>query len=233
MRTTSARWTYNRARSPCWSQGKRRQTSAPADSGQTYEPFQYRTLLQVSATLGVPYAYLSNDMLKANYSNSRQALLEFRRRIEAYQHAVMVWQLCRRVWERWMDTAVLAGALDMLDCERRRSRLARKWDLVDPFKMLAPRSSSHTQGLTECGYDAKQVDADSTADKRRENELGAELQGRIEFWLMADVSAATSQEAAFMGRHRPMNRGFRFSMNERKPSLVSSVSWMSVSTFQV
>ena len=56
--------------------GEEVQTSAPADSGQTYEPFQYRTLLQVSAALGVPYAYLSNDMLKANYSNSRLALLE-------------------------------------------------------------------------------------------------------------------------------------------------------------
>ena len=59
--------------------GEEVQTSAPADSGQTYEPFQYRTLLQVSAALGVPYAYLSNDMLKANYFNSRLALLEFRR----------------------------------------------------------------------------------------------------------------------------------------------------------
>ena len=53
-----------------------------------------------SAALGVPYAYLSNDMLKANYSNSRLALLEFRRRIEAYQNAVTVWQLCRQVCGR-------------------------------------------------------------------------------------------------------------------------------------
>jgi capsid protein len=35
--------------------GEEVQTSAPADSGQTYEPFQYRTLLQVSAAFGVPY----------------------------------------------------------------------------------------------------------------------------------------------------------------------------------
>ena len=105
--------------------GEEVQTSAPADVGQTYEPFQYRTLLQVSAALGVPYAYLSNDMLKANYSNSRLALLEFRRRIEAYQHAVIVWQLCRQVWARWMDTAVLAGALELPDYdERRREYLA-------------------------------------------------------------------------------------------------------------
>jgi capsid protein len=38
--------------------GEEVQTSAPADSGQTYEPFQYRTLLQVSAALGVPYALM-------------------------------------------------------------------------------------------------------------------------------------------------------------------------------
>ena len=31
--------------------------SAPADSGATYEPFQYRTLLQISAALGIPYGY--------------------------------------------------------------------------------------------------------------------------------------------------------------------------------
>ncbi len=90
--------------------GEEVQTSSPADSGQTYEPFQYRTLLQVSAALGIPYAYLSNDMLKANYSNSRLALLEFRRRVEAWQHAVLVFQLCRRVWQRWLDVAVLSGA---------------------------------------------------------------------------------------------------------------------------
>lgn len=44
--------------------GEEVQTSTPADFGRTYKPFQYRTLLQVSAALGVPYAYLSNDMLK-------------------------------------------------------------------------------------------------------------------------------------------------------------------------
>ena len=124
--------------------GEEIQTSAPADVGQTYEPFQYRTLLQVSAALGIPYAYLSNDMLKANYSNSRLALLEFRRRIEAYQHAVMVWQICRRVWARWMDVAVLSGALPIPDYERNRrgyiacAWLPPRWDWVDPLKDAHP-----------------------------------------------------------------------------------------------
>lgn len=165
--------------------GEEVQTSAPADVGQTYEPFQYRTLLQVSAALGIPYAYLSNDMLKANYSNSRLALLEFRRRIEAYQHSVMVWQICRRVWARWLDMAVMAGAIALPDYEQQRrvylgcSWLPPKWDWVDPLKdaraeieQIEAGLKSRTQALAERGYDADQVDAEIAADRARERQLG-------------------------------------------------------------
>lgn len=165
--------------------GEEIQTSDPADSGATYEPFQYRTLLQVSAALGVPYAYLSNDMLKANYSNSRLALLEFRRRIEAYQHAVMVWQFCRQVWARWMDIAVMAGAIDLPAYEKRRreylacSWLPPKWDWVDPLKdaraeieQISAGLKSRSQALAERGFDAEQVDAEIAADQAREKQLG-------------------------------------------------------------
>ena len=184
-RTTSARSTCSPARSPCWSPARRCRRRRRRILGQTYEPFQYRTLLQVSAALGVPYAYLSNDMLKANYSNSRLALLEFRRRIEAYQHAVIVWQLCRQVWARWMDTAVIAGALDLPDYDQRRREylacgwLPPKWDWVDPLKdaraeieQIDAGLKSRTQALAERGYDAEQVDAEIAADKAREEALG-------------------------------------------------------------
>ena len=185
--------------------GEQVQTSDPADSGATYEPFQYRTLLQVSAALGIPYAYLSNDMIKANYSNARLALLEFRRRTEAWQHAVMVWQLCRQVWARWMDSAVLAGALAISDYERNRrqylgcSWLPPKWDWVDPLKdakaeieQIAAGLKSRTQALAERGYDAEQVDAEIAADQAREQALqmfsvgylGLEARGLVErlYW---------------------------------------------------
>ncbi len=178
--------------------GEEVQTSTPADSGQTYEPFQYRTLLQVSAALGVPYAYLSNDMLKANYSNSRLALLEFRRRIEAYQHAVMVFQLCRGVWARWMDTAVLAGVLDFPDYDRERrdylacTWLPPKWDWVDPLKdaraeieQIEAGLKSRSQALAERGFDAEQVDAEIAADRARETSLG------LSFNTMAQANASS------------------------------------------
>ncbi|GIX11766.1 phage portal protein [Elioraea sp.] len=189
--------------------GEEVQTSAPADVGQTYEPFQYRTLLQVSAALGVPYAYLSNDMLKANYSNSRLALLEFRRRVEAYQHAVMVWQICRRVWARWMDMAVMEGVLDLPGYEARRrdyiacSWLPPKWDWVDPLKdaraeieQIEAGLKSRTQALAERGYDADQVDAEIAADRERERRLGLSFTGARSDPVPADPEQPASAPAA-------------------------------------
>jgi lambda family phage portal protein len=92
----------------------------PADSGGTYEPFQYRTLLQISAALGIPYPNIANDMVKENFSNSRLALIEFRRRVSEWQHSVMVYQLCRPVYARWMDLAVMSGALALPGYEANR-----------------------------------------------------------------------------------------------------------------
>ena len=185
--------------------GEEIQTSAPADVGGSYEAFQYRTLLQISAALGVPYAYLSNDMLKANYSNSRLALLEFRRRVEAWQHSVMVYQLCRAVWRRWMDVAVMSGALAIPDYETRRgeclacSWLPPRWEWVDPLKdaraeieQIEAGLKSRTQAIAERGFDAEQVDAEIAADKARERSLGLVF-GKANQPL-SDPSANTPEE---------------------------------------
>lgn len=160
----------------------------PADSGGTYEPFQYRTLLQISAALGIPYPYIANDMVKGNFSNSRLALIEFRRRVSAWQHSVMVFQLCRPVYARWMDAAVLSGALALPRYEANRSRLLTadwlptKWDWVDPLKdanaeiaQIEAGLKSRTQAIAERGYDAEQVDREIAAERARERLLGLDF----------------------------------------------------------
>jgi len=63
--------------------------SSPADVGGGYEAFQYRTLLAVSASLGLPYHLVTGDVRQANYSSLRAELVEFRRRIGQLQHGVM------------------------------------------------------------------------------------------------------------------------------------------------
>ncbi len=163
-------------------------TPSTPDSGSTYEPFQYRTLLQIGAALGVPYGYLTGDTAKGNFSNTRIALVDFRRRISAFQHSVMVYQLCRAVWTRWMDTAVLAGAIDLPSyaAERRQylacDWLPTKWDWIDPAKDAAAEIlqieaglKSRTQAIAERGYDAEQVDREIAAERKREAELGLDF----------------------------------------------------------
>ena len=162
--------------------------SAPADSGATYEPFQYRTLLQISAALGIPYGYLSNDGAKGNFSNSRLSLIEFRRRVSAWQHSVMVFQMCRPVWARFMDVAVLSGALRLPGYDRRRAEylacrwLPTKWDWVDPLKdanaeiaQIEAGLKSRSQAIAERGYDAEQVDAEIARERDRERRLGLDF----------------------------------------------------------
>jgi lambda family phage portal protein len=127
-------------------------------------------------------------MVKGNFSNSRLALIEFRRRVSAWQHSVMVYQLCRPVYARWLDLAVLSGALSLPGYEAERPRmlaadwLPTKWDWVDPLKdanaeiaQIEAGLKSRTQAIAERGYDAEQVDREIAAERERERALGLDF----------------------------------------------------------
>lgn len=162
--------------------------SDPAESGSTYEPFQYRTLLQVGAALGIPYGYLTGDSAKGNFSNSRLILMEFRRRVASFQHSVLVFQMCRAIWARFIDTAVLSGAISMPGFEAKRRDYLRcawlppRWDWVDPQKdiraeldQIEAGLKSRSQAISERGYDAEQLDAEIAEDRKREQRLGLDF----------------------------------------------------------
>src|SRR3989338_3690822 len=100
----------------------------------------------------------------------------------------MVFQLCRPVWGRFMDTAVLAGALKLPGYDRRRAEflacnwLPTKWDWVDPLKdanaqiaQIEAGLKSRTQAIAERGYDAQQVDAEIARELEREKRLGLDF----------------------------------------------------------
>jgi len=85
--------------------------SDPADVGGSYAEFLRTQFRAVAAAMGVTYEQLTGDLSGVNYSSIRAGLLEFRRRCEMLQHAVLVHQLCRPVRAAWMRQAVLSGAV--------------------------------------------------------------------------------------------------------------------------
>jgi lambda family phage portal protein len=154
--------------------------SSPADVGGGYEAFQYRTLLAVSASLGLPYHLVTDDVRQVNYSSLRAELVEFRRRIGQLQHGVMAQQLCRPIWRRWLETAVLSGALDIGDpaVARPVQWIPPRWDWVDPLKDIQAQVLAMEAGITSrrkvveaTGYDIEEIDRENASDAQRAADL--------------------------------------------------------------
>lgn len=165
--------------------GEEIQVAAPADSGHSYDAFQYRTLTRICAGLGLPYAGVTGEVLKANYSNMRAALIEARRRAEAVQKGVMIFQFCRPVFRWFVDAAVLAGALDLDGYADdpvpylNNKWIPPRWQWIDPMKdrqaeILAVNAGfkARSHVIEEEGRDPAEVDQRIADDKARADRLG-------------------------------------------------------------
>lgn len=131
---------------------------------------------------------MTSDVVRANYSSLRASQVAFRRRMDQFQHATLVFQLCRPVWLRWVETAVMAGAVEGLSpsvfMRDRYGYLAAKWippkwDWVDPLKDMQAESlavekkwKSRGDVIEAQGYDPEEVDARIRQDLDREVDLG-------------------------------------------------------------
>lgn len=155
--------------------------SSPADVGGGYEAFQYRTLLSIAASVGLPYHLVTGDVRQANYSSLRAELVEFRRRVGQLQHGVIAHQLCRPIWRRWLEAAVLSGALDLEELATALpvQWIPPRWDWVDPLKdiqaqLLAIEAGllSRRKAVEATGYDIEEIDRENAADRDRAEGLG-------------------------------------------------------------
>lgn len=123
--------------------GEKMVFSDPADVGATYEPFQLRNLLAIAAGYGVTYADMTGDLRQTSYGSIRAGLVQFRRKVEQMQHQIMVYQLCRPVWLRFLAESVLAGALVGVTPSTFKIKFRElikvkwippRWDWIDPLK---------------------------------------------------------------------------------------------------
>jgi len=165
-------------------QGEDIKFSAPAEVGASYEPFMRQQLRLIAAAGRQLYEQLSGDYSTINDRTWRANVNEFRRGIEALQHNILVFQMCRPVVRRWIDIGMLAGAIEPprgMDPRAlyRVAWLPQRWAYIHPVQdVQADRDevrgglSSRSQKVAQRGYDPAEIDRENAEDNARADALG-------------------------------------------------------------
>lgn len=97
-------------------------------TGQGYADFCRQQLLGMAVGLKVPYEFFTGDFKGVNDRVMRVILSEYHRILEQSQWLLTIPQVCERVWEWFIDHAVMAGKLRAPDyAARRREYLRVEW----------------------------------------------------------------------------------------------------------
>jgi lambda family phage portal protein len=166
-----------------------------------FEPFMRAMLRAVAAGIGCSYESISRDFSQTNYSSSRLSLLEDREHWRMLQ-SWLIANLHQRVFERWLDLAVLSGELELPRYEvdpgfyRRVRWMPRGWGWVDPTKeveayRVAVRSGFKTVAdvIAESGGDIEDV----WAARARELQMADDLDLVLDTNPAADPNAINAE----------------------------------------
>lgn len=116
-----------------------------------YESFVRAKTRRFASGFGASYETISRDFSETNYSSSRLSLLEDREHWRVVQ-AYLIENFHQRIFEEWLDAAVLAGELQLPDYELRSDRYdrprwqARGWSWVDPLKEVQAYREAEAAG---------------------------------------------------------------------------------------
>lgn len=180
----------------------------PTFPNTDHGPFIKAMLRWFASGTGVGYNSLANDYEGVNYTSLRAAALSDRDAYKRLQR-VFIQHVKQRVFDRWLEQAVLVGAIPGLRPmpeEQRIDQLAevrwqpRRWDWVDPLKDLqaaqqavALRTRSISSIIRERGDDPDEVWQELGEDLARLDELGITPEQALS--LMGAVPAAPAADA--------------------------------------
>lgn len=117
--------------------------SESSDVGNNYSEFMKTQFRLIARGIGITYEQLTGDLAGVTYSSIRSGLIEFRRLCETIVARTLVFQYCRPVINRWIQSAVLNGCLktitpaEYLKNQRMFHRVdwhPHGWDFTDPVK---------------------------------------------------------------------------------------------------
>lgn len=153
--------------------------SEPPDVGATYDPFVRSTLRKIGSGVNVPYEVLANDISTCTFASGRMALLEWRRHIEAVQHALLVPQFCLPVLTRWTQLAVSLGVIPQAARARwigpQIAMLDERHETLAVVQKIRAGLMSRAEAVSEMGWNVEDIDREIQADNARADQLGLTL----------------------------------------------------------
>jgi len=180
--------------------GMRLSSFSPTSPNSDYNAFAKAMLRDISASLGVSYFTLANDLEGVNYTSSRTGLLEDREAWKGLQEWV-IQHFCQPVYEEWLTYALAAGRLtigdngpslwpDMRPKYKAVTWQGPRWQWVDPMKEVSAWAAKIEMGggtvsqfLREQGFEPDEVFAERAAEIAKMEKLG----------ISADRTEARSQ----------------------------------------
>jgi capsid protein len=153
--------------------------SEPPDAGPTYDPFVKSQLRKIGSGVNVPYEVLANDISSCTFASGRMSLLEWRRHVEAIQHAFMVPQVCAPVLDRWMRLAVPLGVVSQAASARwigpQIAMLDERHETLATVQKIRAGLTSRAEAVSVTGWSVEDIDREIAADNSRADQLGLVL----------------------------------------------------------
>lgn len=158
--------------------------SQPAEVGGTYEAFLREQRRDAAIAAGILYEQLTGDYRGISDRTYRAALNEMRRRVQMWQHHLVVYQMNRAVHRRWMAVAVLSGAIRPPAGMSERDMMKVKWvpqawpylhpvqDVQSAILETRGGFASRAAKVSERGEDVEKIDEEQAADNRRADGAG-------------------------------------------------------------
>lgn len=153
--------------------------SNPVEVGGSYEAFQFRNILKICSAINMPYAVVTGDVTRGNFSNVRTSIIQFRRHVKQWREHIIAFQFNRIVWERFVEMAVLAGRVNLpgweenslpwLQCES----FAPPLEMIDPIKDISAEKEEIRAGLktrrmalAERGFDIDNIHTELEEERK-------------------------------------------------------------------
>mgnify|MGYP001241874612 CR=1 FL=1 len=158
--------------------------SQPPTTDTNYGPYRRENLSAAAVSVGLAYEHITLNFEKVNDRQYRAMMLEVGRLIESLQYHMVVQQLCKPVWRRFVRSAILSGKWSPPSGARARDYMRVEWvaparghihpvqEITAIAESIRAGTFSRKRAAALLGDDVEKIDMENSRDRARAEKLG-------------------------------------------------------------